>query len=98
MRLITALAVMVALTSAFLLYALNYDTRRLETELAARERAGDQARADIATLRAERAYLTRPERIEPLARALGLRPITEKQLVAPAALGRSRAADAGAVR
>ena len=68
MRVVSTLAVLVALASAFFLYALGYDTRRLEADLAARERAADQARSDIATLKAERAYLARPERIEPLAR------------------------------
>jgi hypothetical protein len=46
----------------------------------AQERAAEQARSDIAVLKAERAHLARPERIEPLARAMGLKPVTEKQL------------------
>ncbi len=94
MRVVSTLAVLVALASAFFLYALSYDTRRLEAELAARERAADQARSDIATLKAERAYLARPERIEPLARGLGLRPVSERQLTQDAAPGATRAADA----
>ena len=48
----------------------------------AQERAIDKARSDIAVLKAERAHLARPERIEPLARALGLGPATEQQLAA----------------
>ena len=94
MRVVSTLAVLVALASAFFLYALSYDTRRLTSELAARERAADQARSDIATLKAERAYLARPERIEPLARGLGLRPVSERQLAQDVAPAATRAADA----
>ena len=96
MRVVSTLAVLVALASAFFLYALGYDTRRLEAALAARERAADQARSDISTLKAERAYLARPERIEPLARGLGLRPVGERQLTQDVLQPATRAADASA--
>jgi cell division protein FtsL len=75
-------ALALTLASAFLLYGLNYDTRLLESRVQAQERAIEQARSDIAVLKAERAHLGRPDRIEPLARAQGLRPATEQQLVA----------------
>lgn len=71
-----------ALASAFLLYGINYDTRLMDKRLQEKERAIEQARSDIAVLKAERAHLARPERIEPLARALGLRPASESQLAA----------------
>lgn len=74
MRLVNTAAVFFVLASAFMLYALNYETRRLEAIVQAKERAADKARSDIAVLRAERSHLTRPERIEPLARAQGLVP------------------------
>lgn len=74
MRLVNAAAVFFVIASAFMLYALNYETRRLEAVVQAKERLADKARADIAVLRAERSHLTRPERIEPLARAQGLVP------------------------
>jgi cell division protein FtsL len=70
------------LASAFLLYGINYDTRLMDQRLQERERAIEEARRDIAVLKAERAHLARPERIEPLARALGLRPASEPQLAA----------------
>lgn len=79
MRFVTTASVFLALASAFLLYGLNYDTRQLEARLQERENAVALARGDIAVLRAERAHLTRPERIEPLARAQGLAAATEKQ-------------------
>ena len=84
MRPLLVSAVFLALASAFLLYGLNYDTRRLEQQVQALERQADKARGDIAVLKAERAHLARPERIEPLARALGLVPAGARQLTAAA--------------
>jgi cell division protein FtsL len=80
MRIPTISAAFLALSSAFLLYGLNYDTRRLESHVAAQERLAEKARSDIAVLKADRAHLARPERIEPLARGMGLQPPTENQL------------------
>lgn len=82
MRLHILAALAIALTSAFALYGINYDTRQLERRVQAKERAIKRARRDIAVLKAERAHLGRPERIESLARAQGLRPATERQLFA----------------
>lgn len=79
MRFITTTSIFLALASAFLLYGLNYDTRQLEARVAQEELSVSKARSDIAVLKAERAYLTRPERIEPLARAQGLSAATDKQ-------------------
>ncbi len=76
---LTVSAAFLAISSAFLLYGLSYDTRQLEARVAAQERLADQARSDISVLKAERAHLARPDRIEPLARAQGLAPITDKQ-------------------
>ena len=67
------------LASAFALYVIKYDTRRLETRVQAQERALEKAESDIALLAAERAHLARPERLEPLARLNGLAPITSRQ-------------------
>jgi hypothetical protein len=73
-------ALMVAtLGAAFALYAIKYDTRRLELRVRAQERALEKTEADVAVLRAERAYLARPERLEPLARLIGLAPIASSQ-------------------
>lgn len=79
MRFLTTASVFLALASAFLLYGLNYDTRQLEARVQQQERAVATARGDIAVMRAERAHLTRPERIEPLARAQGLAAASDKQ-------------------
>jgi cell division protein FtsL len=73
-------ALMVAtLGAAFALYAIKYDTRRLELQVRAQERALEKAEADVTVLQAERAYLARPERLEPLARLIGLAPIASSQ-------------------
>lgn len=80
MRILNVAALLLALSSAFLLYGLNYDTRLIEQRLQARERQAEEARADIAVLKAERAHLARPERIEPLARRQGLEPLSARHL------------------
>lgn len=84
MRTLIVSAAFLALASAFLLYGLNYDTRRIEANLHALERSAERAKSDIAILKAERAHLARPERIEPLARAQGLEPVGHRQLTATA--------------
>lgn len=70
-----------AVASALLLYVLNYDTRRLEVEVQMKERFSDQARSDVAVLRAERGTLTCPDRIDGPARQLGLGPPKPEQFV-----------------
>lgn len=77
---LTISAAFLAISSAFLLYGLSYDTRQLEARVAAQERAAERARSDISVLKAERAHLARPDRIEPLARAQGLVPMTDRQI------------------
>src|SRR5262245_9284186 len=67
------------LGAAFALYAIKYHTRRLELRLREQERALEKAEAAVAVLRAERAYLARPERLEPLAQLIGLAPIASAQ-------------------
>ncbi len=67
------------LASAVVLYAVKNDTRRLEARVGAQERVLERARSDVAVLTAERAHLSRPERLEPLARLIGLSPIAAAQ-------------------
>lgn len=83
MRLLNLAALCFAVTSALLLYSLNYETRRLEAKVQAQERLADKTRSDIAVLKAERSHLSRPERIDPLARQQGLMPPRPDQLAAP---------------
>jgi cell division protein FtsL len=72
------------LAAAFALYAIKYDTRRLEIRVQAQERALEKAESDVTVLKAERAHLARPERLEPLARLIGLAPIASTQYLRPA--------------
>jgi cell division protein FtsL len=86
------------LASAFLLYGLNYDTRLLEERVRAQERAIEDARSDIAILKAERAHLARPDRIAPLAHAQGLRPASDRQLAPSPEDALARLGNAAATR
>jgi cell division protein FtsL len=78
----TALAVVLAICSAIMLYAISYDTRRLEARVHALEKTAERAESDIAVAKAELSHLSRPERIEPLARAQGLGAPARQQFVA----------------
>lgn len=95
MRTLVVLSVFMTLASAFVLYAINYDTRRIAADVHRQERALEKARQDIAVLKAERAHLSRPERIAPHARALGLQPAKQHQFVDPSRLVETHAQPAG---
>ncbi len=83
MRTLNLAAAFMAVSSAFLLYGLSYDTRLVEARVQSRERIADVTRGDIAILKAERAHLARPDRIGPLARNLGLEPLTQAHALQP---------------
>jgi cell division protein FtsL len=78
-RALNLVLLLLALASAFALYVLKYDTRRMEARVQGLERAVDSLEAEIARLRGEHAHLARPERIEPMARTLGLAPVGPRQ-------------------
>jgi cell division protein FtsL len=80
LRALQVLAIAATIASAFWVYRQSYDTRHLSAEVTAAERRVERLKSDIAVLEAERAYLARPERIEPLARMQGLRPPTPDQI------------------
>jgi cell division protein FtsL len=83
MRLLNLASLCFAIASALFLYALNYDTRQLEVSVQALERDAQSVRNNIAVLKAERSHLARPERIDPLARHLGLAPPDPAQFISP---------------
>lgn len=74
MRLVMASSIFLALSCAVLLYALNNETRSLEARVQVQEQRSGALRSDISVLKAERAHLARPERIELTARGIGLEP------------------------
>jgi len=74
LRLSSAIAAAVAVASAFLLYAVSYETRHMISTVQSQERQIERLRSDIAVLKAELAFLSRPERIEPVARSYGFVP------------------------
>ncbi len=86
LRLLSVAAMALTIASAFGLYQIKYDTQQLEAKVQAGERAIEKMEGDIAVLKAEKAYLARPERIEALARKQGLAPIGEHQYVLPGEL------------
>ncbi len=81
MRTFLFAAVALTLVSAFTLYAINYDTRLIEDRVEAKQRQIEKTRRDIAVLKAERAHLSRPEVIAPLARQIGLEPVRDHQII-----------------
>ncbi len=81
LRWLTGIVALATIAAAFFVTWIKHDTRRLEAKLQAQERQIEKAESDIAVLRAELGYLTRPERLDPLARKLlGLRPATSGQI------------------
>jgi cell division protein FtsL len=78
-RTVNLVLLLAAVASAFALYDIKYDTRRMEARVRELERRVQEVQGDIARLKAERAHLARPERLEPMARALGLAPIAPGQ-------------------
>lgn len=86
MRGLIVIAVLLMVGSAVALFAINYETRRIAGDVSRKEDALEKLRADIAVYKAERAHLSRPERIAPFARNLGLRPARQSQYQSPAGL------------
>jgi cell division protein FtsL len=83
LRMFMFLAAGVTVVSAFGLYVISYNTREITETNQRMEKAIDTLTRDIAILRAERSYLMRPERIEPLARKLGMAPAAGEQFISP---------------
>jgi cell division protein FtsL len=81
LRLVNACLAMAVVIGACGLYVIKTDTRRLEASVQSQERAQERLVDDIAVLRAERAHLARPERLERIAREQGLVPLHEAQLI-----------------
>lgn len=79
LRFATIGMIFLTLASAVGLYVVNYRARATELSILKAEAKLEELDREIATLRAERAFLSRPDRIEPLARQLGMRPARGSQ-------------------
>jgi cell division protein FtsL len=86
LRMFMFLAAGVTVASAFGLYVISYKTREMIASNQRMEKEIETLTQDIAILRAERSYLMRPERIEPLARKLGMAPAAGRQFMSASEL------------
>ena len=83
MRLLSLLAFGFLAGLVILIYDMKFETRRLEDRAAQLERAIEDEKDNIALMRAEWSHVSRPERIEALARTiLKLEPVKAEQLIA----------------
>ncbi|MCB1509450.1 MAG: cell division protein FtsL [Hyphomicrobiaceae bacterium] len=74
-------ALFTVIASAYALYSINTTTRSIADDVKEKERLREELISSMAILKAERAYLSRPEVIEPLARRYGMRPVKGEQLI-----------------
>lgn len=74
-------ALFTAMASAYALYSINTTTRAIADDVKDKEQRREELISSMAILKAERAFLSRPEVIAPLARSYGMRPVTGAQLV-----------------
>ena len=82
LRLLNVLLIAGVLGSAFALYQLEHKTRKLERDIAAGQEAIENEYEMIGLLNAERSMLTRPQRLERLARHhLGMGPLMPDQII-----------------
>lgn len=79
LRIINLVLMLLTLVGVFALYAIKYDARQREVSVQMQERDLEKLENNVAVLIAERAHLARPAALEPLARNLGLAPITPRQ-------------------
>ena len=87
-KLFNAILVLTVLISGFALYSLEHSTRGAERQIARLKRGIADEKESIKLLNAEWASLTRPERLQRLAREhLGLSTVTASQIVRLEELG-----------
>lgn len=81
LRFLNIVAVLLAGASAFFLYSMKYETRMLDKRTVELARKLKDERRSIVLRRAEWSHLSRPERLERLARKhLGLKPLEVHQI------------------
>ena len=80
LRFVQALSIAAAIAAAVVLYVVSYSTRAMKGDVETAERRIEELTRELSVLRAERAYLGRPERLEIEARKLGMRPLEGRQI------------------
>ena len=85
LRFLTLGAILLTMASAVLLYVTATETRHLAKLEKSQKKEKVKLMRDISVLKAERAYLSRPERMTKYARQLGMRPIAGDQIRLPSA-------------
>lgn len=83
LRFLTLGAILSVMASAVLLYVTATETRRLAQLEKTQKKTKAKLIRDISVLKAERAFLARPERIAKYAEELGMRPIRGDQISRP---------------
>jgi cell division protein FtsL len=86
LRFLHTISIVAVLVSALVLYGVNFQTRRVEADVQARERQLEKLQAEIQVLRTDYALMSSPTSIEKAARRLGLEPATGRKAVTPQAL------------
>lgn len=82
LRLLSLLAFGFLAGLVILIYDMKFETRRLEQQAGRLQRAIEDEKDNVALMRAEWSHVTRPDRIEALAReVLKLEPATPDQLI-----------------
>lgn len=81
LRFLTITIFVVTLGMAGVLYKIKYDTRSLQLETVQLQQKIAVERQQLAVLKAEWSILTQPQRIEALAKSIGLKPLSPKQII-----------------
>lgn len=82
MRLINFVSLGILLGLVFLIYELKYETRRLEARAATLSKEIAEEKDNLAVMRAEWSYRSRPELVEQMAgELLGLQPVKPEQII-----------------
>lgn len=77
---LTSIVWIATIFAIFALYSIKYDTRQLEVQVRDMEREANRTADEIADLQARWSILTKPERVERLAREhLGYGPLAPRQ-------------------
>lgn len=81
LRFLTICVLAATLGVAGVLYKIKYDTRRLQGEAMMLSKQIANERRQLAVLKAEWSYLTRPGQIEGLAKSLDMAPLSPQQIL-----------------